>query len=466
VADAMIKAQLFKLWEPHCMAFTADPTMNRLILVIDDNPLVCEDFRKILQTTLRASSLAEARAAFFDETPQDDRHEGFEVDCAAQGQTGLAMVERAVQRGCPYAVAFVDMLMPPGWDGIETIDYLWRADPALEVVMCTAFTDLLWDRLTQQFGHTDKLLILRKPFDTIEVWQLASALTQKWHLAQQGKRQLASLQEMVEQHRQELQMVHERLQSAITQRQEAEAARAQQTRDWARSKADLERFAYTTSHDLQESLRMVTSYLHLLAQDYRGRLDATADEFIAYAVDGPAWMQRLIQDLLAYWRVETQPQEFAPTDGEQVLTIALANLQGAIAASGAVVTHNPLPTVMADAAQLVQLVQHLMENAIKGRSAQPPQVHMTATRQEGEWVFAVRDNGIGLDPAHAEPLFERVQRLYSGADYPGTGVGLAMCKKIVERHGGRIWVESHLGQGATFFFTIPTPAAPSEQRNS
>ena len=290
------------------MSFTADPTMNRLILVIDDNPLVCEDFRKILQTNISASSLAEARAALFEDTPQDDLQEGFEVDCADQGQTGLTMVESGVQRGCPYAVAFVDMLMPPGWDGIETIDYLWRADPELEIVMCTAFTDLLWDRLTQQFGHTDKLLILRKPFDNIEVWQLASALTQKWHLAQQGKRQLASFQEMVEQHRQELQTVNERLQSVITQRQQAEAALAQRTRDWARSKADLERFAFTTSHDLQESLHLVTSYLHLLAQDYRGRLDATADEFIAYAVDGPAWMQRLIQDLLAYWRVETQPQ--------------------------------------------------------------------------------------------------------------------------------------------------------------
>jgi len=154
------------------MSFTADPTMNRLILVIDDNPLVCEDFRKILQTNIRASSLAKARAALFEDTPQDDLQEGFEVDCADQGQTGLAMVESGVQRGCPYAVAFVDMLMPPGWDGIETIDYLWRADPELEIVMCTAFTDLLWDRLTHQFGHTDKLLILRKPFDNIEVWQL------------------------------------------------------------------------------------------------------------------------------------------------------------------------------------------------------------------------------------------------------------------------------------------------------
>lgn len=444
------------------MLFTTDPTMNRLILVIDDNPLVCEDFRKILQTNIRASSLARARAALFEDTLPDDVQEGFEVDCAEQGQIGLAMVENGVQRGRPYAVAFVDMLMPPGWDGIETIDYLWRADPALEIVMCTAFTDLLWDRLTQQFGHTDKLLILRKPFDNIEVWQLASALTQKWHLAQQGNRQLVSLQEMVEQHRQDLQIMSERLQSAITQRQQAEEALAQRTRDWVRSKADLERFAYTTSHDLQESLHMMTSYLRLLAQDYRGRLDATADAFIAYAVDGPAWMQRLIQALLAYWRVETQPQAVAPTDGEQVLTLALANLQGAMAESGAMVTHSPLPTVMVDAAQFVQLMQNLIENALKFRSTQPPQVHITATRQEGEWVFAVRDNGIGLDPAHAGHIFELLQRLHSGGEYPGTGLGLAICQKIVERHGGRIWVESQPGNGATFFFTIPTQATPVE----
>ncbi len=438
------------------MPGTTDPAMNRSILVIDDNPLVCEDFRKILQTNIRAVSLAEARAALFEETPQDDLQEGFEVDCADQGQTGLAMVENGVQRGCPYAVAFVDMLMPPGWDGIETIDYLWRADPELEIVMCTAFTDLLWDRLTQQFGHTDKLLILRKPFDNIEVWQLASALTQKWHLAQQGKRQLASMQAMVEQHRQELRRVSLRLQAAITQRQQVEEALAQRTRDWTRSNVNLERFAYTTAHDLQESLHMVTRYLHLLAQDYRGRLDAAADEFIAYAVDGPAWIQRFIQDLLAYGRVETQPQEFAPTDGEQVLTLVLANLQGAIAESGAVVTHDPLPTVLADTVQFVQLVQNLIENAIKFRSVPPLQVHMTATHQEGEWVFAVRDNGIGLDPAHAARIFGLFQRLHSGAEYPGTGLGLAVCKKIVRRHGGRIWVESQPGNGATFFFTIPT----------
>jgi two-component system NtrC family sensor kinase len=195
------------------------PMPSRWILVIDDNPDICEDFRKILQRNARASSLLEARATLFEDTPQDEEPEGFEVDCADQGQTGLAMVQSALQRGCPYAVAFVDMLMPPGWDGFETIDHLWNIDPELEIVICTAFADLVQDRLTQRLEHSDKLLILRKPFDNIEVWQLASVLTQKWHLAQQVKHQLPALTAMVEQLTQELQEVRARLQAAMRQRQ-------------------------------------------------------------------------------------------------------------------------------------------------------------------------------------------------------------------------------------------------------
>ena len=190
---------------------TTAPIPSRWILVIDDNPTVCEDFRKILQRNTQASSLLAARAALFEDTSLDETAEGFEVDCADQGQTGLAMVQSALQRGSPYAVAFVDMLMPPGWDGLETIDQLWSVDPELEIVICTAFVDLLRDRFTQRLEHSDKLLILRKPFDNIEVWQLASVLTQKWYLAQQVKHQLPALTAMVEQITQELQDVRERL---------------------------------------------------------------------------------------------------------------------------------------------------------------------------------------------------------------------------------------------------------------
>jgi CheY-like chemotaxis protein len=156
---------------------TDNPMLNQSILVIDDNTAICEDFRKILTSDASAASLVAARAALFEDTPVDDPPGGFEVDCADQGQTGLTMMQSALQRGCPYAVVFVDMLMPPGWDGIETVDQLWRVDPELEIVICTAFTNLLQDRLAAHLEHSDKLLILRKPFDNIEVWQLAKVLT-------------------------------------------------------------------------------------------------------------------------------------------------------------------------------------------------------------------------------------------------------------------------------------------------
>jgi signal transduction histidine kinase len=225
--------------------------------------------------------------------------------------------------------------------------------------------------------------------------------------------------------------------------------------DLGRSNKDLEQFAYVASHDLQEPLRMVSSYTQLLARRYRGQLDAAASEFIAYAVDGANRMQKLIDDLLAYSRVGTRAKAFQPTGCTAVLDRALANLQAAIETSGTVVTHGPLPAVVHDNLLLVQLFQNLIGNAIKFHVEKPPRIHVSAEQKGEEWVFAVRDNGIGIDPQHAERIFTIFQRLHTGEEYPGTGIGLAICKKIVERRGGRIWVESQPGIGSTFYFTIP-----------
>lgn len=200
---------------------------------------------------------------------------------------------------------------------------------------------------------------------------------------------------------------------------------------------------------------MVASYTQLLARRYGDKLDDDAREFIDFAVDGARRMQALINDLLAYSRVGTRGAEFAPTDCNAVVDQVVADLGAAIEDERAVVTRGDLPTVLADATQLQQLLQNLIANAIKFHGERPPRVAVTAERRASEWLFSVRDNGIGIDPEYADRIFVIFQRLHSRAEYPGTGIGLAICKKIVERHGGRIWMESTPGEGTTFCFTLP-----------
>jgi signal transduction histidine kinase len=221
-----------------------------------------------------------------------------------------------------------------------------------------------------------------------------------------------------------------------------------------RSNTDLEQFAYVASHDLQEPLRMVAGYTQLLAKRYQGKLDADADQYIRFIVDGAAHMQGLIKDLLAYSRLGSREEKVAVTDCEIVLQTALAALRAPIQESGAVVTHDPLPTVTADEFQLLQLLQNLIGNAIKFHNAKPPEIHVSCRRDGQQWIFSVKDNGLGIEPRHFDRIFVIFQRLHSRQDYPGTGIGLALCKKIVERHGGRIWVESKPGTGSTFYFSL------------
>jgi PAS domain S-box-containing protein len=241
----------------------------------------------------------------------------------------------------------------------------------------------------------------------------------------------------------------------ITMRKVAEAHLLYKVEELNRSNEELGQFAYIASHDLQEPLRMVASYTQLLARRYKGRLDSDADEFITFAVDGANRMQRLIQDLLAYSRVGTKGKELLETSSEEALERSLLNLRGAIADSGALVTHDPLPAVLADEMQLVQLFQNLVGNAIKYQKAGVPKIHVSASKNGGaKWTFSVQDNGLGIDPQYFERIFVMFQRLHKREEFAGTGIGLAICKKIVERHGGTISVESQPGHGSTFRFAL------------
>ena len=231
----------------------------------------------------------------------------------------------------------------------------------------------------------------------------------------------------------------------------------------ARSNRELEQFAYVASHDLQEPLRMIASYTQLIADRYRGKLDDKADRYIHYAVDGATRMQALIDDLLTFSRVGRQGLALQNSDCNEAIEIACKNLENAIRETGAQVEHDRLPVIVADGRLLVQLFQNLISNSIKFRGTEAPHIQISAEKQKREWIFAVTDNGIGIAPEHAQSIFGIFKRLHTHDEYPGSGIGLSICKKIVEHHGGRIWVESAPGRGATFMFVLPSLLAKHKQ---
>ncbi len=292
-------------------------------------------------------------------------------------------------------------------------------------------------------GSVDKLVIVNR--DITDRKRAETALQEyKIHL-----------EELVATRTAELIRANEQLQRDITERNWAQQELTSKLEELARSNADLEQFAYVASHDLQEPLRMVISYTQLLARRYQGKLDAAADEFIGFAVDGASRMQQLIQDLLSYSRLTTRGKALQFTQTGAACNTALENLRESIKNSNAEVRVGPLPTVLADATQLAQLFQNLIGNAIKYRNKRRPEIRVDARSNGNEWIFSVQDNGIGIEPQYFERIFQMFQRLHTRKDYSGTGIGLAICRKIAERHGGKIWVESYPGQGSTFLFTIP-----------
>ncbi|HEX8815889.1 MAG TPA: ATP-binding protein [Terriglobales bacterium] len=324
-------------------------------------------------------------------------------------QTPAAFLDRIHKNS--YDVVLADYRIP-GWNGMETVDILRREGLDIPVIVVSgALGDLKAVECIKQ-GAADYVL--------------------KDHLPR----------------------LAQSVQRAIEDKQLRDAHRQAQE-DLARSNRDLEQFAYVASHDLQEPLRMVAAYTQLLDERYRGKLDEQADKYIHYAMDGAMRMQTLISDLLAFSRVGRQGSEPEPADCNLVVQSAMANLQTAIQESEARVQVDQLPTIAGCRFELVQLFQNLIGNAIKFRSSVPPQIHISAKTSGTACLFAVSDNGIGILPEHAETIFAIFKRLHTHVEYPGSGIGLAICKKIVEQHGGRIWVEPSPGEGSAFKFILP-----------
>ena len=370
------------------------------------------------------------------------RADGYEMALARSGEEALELL--AVQ---PVDCILLDLMMP-GIGGRETCKRIKSAKVMrdIPIVMLTAVEDRDAMLLELSAGADD---YIAKSSDL----ELLRARV----LAQIRRKQFQDENRIIREH-----LLRKEKEEAERHSEVLEVRAA----ELKRSNDDLQQFAYIAAHDLQEPLRVISSFTQLLAQRYKGRLDSDADEFIGFAVDGAHRMQALIQSVLAYCRVGTADKEFRAVSSEVALKQALDNLRNAIADSAGVVTHDPLPTISADSVRLAQLFQNIVGNAIKYRGEEPPRVHVSAMKNgSGEWIFSIRDNGLGIDSQYFDKIFLMFQRLHGRGEFSGMGIGLTVCKKIAERHGGRMWVESVPGQGSTFYIALPEEG-PQELRQS
>jgi len=399
------------------------------ILVVDDNPNNLYSFRMILENP------------------------GMEVITASSGQEAL----RLLLRQKDILLILLDVQMPE-MDGFETAELIRGREEFRNIPILFITAVHLSDEFASRGFRVGGYDYITKPVNN-------DVLKSKVNVFLALERQRMQL----------MQEIAERNNREIAQRRQVELDLAQKATELARFKAELEQFAYAASHDLQEPIRAVNNYMQLLELHHSGKMDAKTEAYIGNSLDALKRMRTLIDDLLDYSRVTTRGRPFEVVKGESILQEALNNVRTAIEESQASITHDRLPSFMADATQMVSLFQDLIYNAIRFRSEAPPRIHISARClpepqsgssmedqngaqsgcKQGHWLFSVRDNGIGMEQEGVERIFQVFQRLHTRTEYPGTGIGLAICKRIVERHGGQIWVESQPGMGSTFFFTVP-----------
>ena len=404
---------------------------NRRILLIDDTPSIHEDFRKILQPEQPPRELDATAAALFGGTPEPERCR-FEVDSAYQGREGLARVEASMATGLPYAMAFVDMR-------IETIEHLWQVDPNLQVVICTAHADHPWEEVLARLDVRDRLLIVKKPFDMIEVNQLARTLTAKWDLARQAESNVNELQQAL----QELKVTESALR---------------------RSNRELEEFAHSLSHDLRSPLSVMSAFGGLLAQELADNADPKVRHYLSRIKASAALGEELIEDLLFLDRVSRLPLCIEPVDLSALAHRLVEEHRSAEPQRDVVIKVEDDMWVSADRRLAQVVLGQLIDNAWKFSAVrQHAHIEIGVDRAaDADPVFFVRDNGSGFDPAYAGKLFRIFQRLHTHQNLPGTGAGLVTVRRAIDRHGGKVWADAHSGEGATFRFTLPATPQPGE----
>jgi signal transduction histidine kinase len=354
-----------------------------------------------------------------------------------------------------FDIILLDLSLPDSF-GVQTVIDVHQEAPAVPLVILTGFDDETTAIEAMRQGAQDYIIkwivdsniLVRTMRYAIERNRLLVELERK----QQEQLRMAEQLRLMEKKELEGQIAEQRHVFEIKTLKVIE----QKAIELERSNTELEQFAYVASHDLQEPLRSIIGYLQLLQRRYEGKLDNDADKFISRAVTAANRMSALIRDLLDYSRVQRKGKPFKNTDCSKTFNHVINNLHSVISDTQAVITHDPLPVIQADSTQIIQLLQNLISNAIKFKSSNPPTIHISAQHNpdSNEWLFSVKDNGIGIDKEYFERIFLIFQRLHTIREYDGTGIGLAVCKKIVERHGGRIWVESEPGKGSTFFFTV------------
>jgi len=428
-------------------------TVHR-ILIIDDNPSIHKDFQTILVEEEDSGSLDTLRAEVFgDKTGSTATKSVYELDFASQGKEGCEKVEKASSEDRPYELAFVDMRMPPGWDGLKTIERIWKIDPKVQVVICTAYSDYSWGEITDRLGKSENLLILKKPFDSAEVAQLASALTEKWVLARQASLKTDELEQMVKERTDDLTTTNGQLKQEITERQQAEKRQAQLIEKIDNMNKELKDFASIISHDLKAPLRGIKTLAQWILDDTADKLGDQGCEQMNQLLGRVDRMYNLIDGVLQYSKAGHTDEGPMPVHLDKFVPEVIDMLVPPKNIS--ITIEGPMPVIECEQTHAMQLFQNLLSNAIKYMDKEEGSIKVACTEQDDFWQFSITDNGPGIEEKHFERIFKMFQALSTNEETQSTGVGLTIAKKIVELYGGRIWVESTVGEGSTFLFTLP-----------